>query len=196
MNNLYPIYVKLKNKVCVVVGGGSIAFRKIQALLRAEADVTLISPELNNDLLNLVDQSKINYLNRKFQQGDLDNAFLVVAATNDSSVNLQIWNEANTRNILINVVDVPSLCNFYVPSVVRDGDLALAISTNGKAPYLSKLLRLKFENYLSPFNFKKLIDRIYHKRQELKALYPNDIQKRETQIKEFIDDSFKQIINH
>lgn len=193
MNNLYPIYLKIKDKYCTVVGGGVVSYRKVLALLLAEATVTVISPWLCNELLELVTQSKVLHLNKVFQPGDLEGAFLVVAATDDAAVNQAIWQESNKRNILINVVDVPNLCNFYVPSVVRDGDLAVAISTNGKAPYLSKRLRLKLEVYLKQFNLNQLINQIHQKKQKLKALFPGNIRERETQIKKFVDDSFDKI---
>lgn len=192
MNNLYPIFIKLQNKACVVIGGGSVAYRKIQVLLDAGAHITLISPDVSDKMNQVIQNEKIKYLNRNFQSGDLAHAFLVIAATDDSEVNKQIWQEANENNVLVNVVDVPDLCNFYVPSVVRDGDLALAISTNGKAPYLSKMLRLMLTDYLTQFNFKDIIKKIDHKKNQLKIQFPGDIKIREKEIKTFINNLLNQ----
>ncbi len=188
MNRLYPVFINLENKSCVVVGGGLVAFRKVTSLLEAKARITIISPQLCDVLSSLIDRSEINFLKREFRSGDLANAFLVIAATDDAKINQLVWEEANERDILVNVVDVPSLCNFYVPSVMRDYDLAIAISTNGKAPYLSKKLRLKLESYFKRLKIGKLITQIDTEKQKLKKLYPDDIKKREEQIKQFIDE--------
>lgn len=193
MNQLYPIFIKLKNKTCIVIGGGVIASRKVQALLDAEADVTVISPELSELMKPFIQERKIKFINRGFQKGDLADAFLVIAATDDPDVNRQVWEEANERNILVNVVDVPDRCNFYVPSVIRQGDLAVAISTNGKAPYLSKRLRQRLTEYLKQFNFNSIIEQVDRKKQQLKAQFPDDIQHREKEVKALIDDLMNQL---
>ncbi|MBD3288183.1 bifunctional precorrin-2 dehydrogenase/sirohydrochlorin ferrochelatase [candidate division KSB1 bacterium] len=187
MNTLYPIYLKLLKKHCLVIGGGTIAFRKVEALLASEADVTVISPDLCPSLRELVDQGICKYISRKYRRGDLNGSFLVIAATNDPDANRQIWEEANDLNLLVNIVDVPDVCNFYVPSVVRNGDLAIAISTNGKAPYLAKRIRQRLEQDQFSHKISEKIFSIDKKRNELKSSYPNDIQKREAEIKKFIN---------
>lgn len=190
MNTLYPIFIKLNHKLCIVVGGGEVAYRKVTALLQAEADVVVISPEISPKFENLLQTKQIKYLARGFQSGDLKGAFVVIAATNNTAVNQRIWDEANRLNLLVNVVDVPEFCNFYVPAIIREGDVAVAISTNGKAPYLSKKLRLKLQSLLSSWNLGTLVEQIADKRQQLKQEFPEAIKTREKNIKSFIDQLF------
>jgi len=142
---MYPLFLKLKNTKCVVIGGGSIAERKISSLLKAEADVTVISPELTKRLKILRDRGKICFQKRIYRHGDLDPFFLVIAATNSSEVNKKIFKEAIERGILINSVDDPENSNFFVPSLIRRGDLQIAFSSSGKVPYLTKKLREHFD---------------------------------------------------
>lgn len=193
MNQLYPIFIKLRNKKCIVIGGGTVAHRKIQALLAAEAEVTVISPQLTDMLKPFIWDQKIKFLNRGFRSGDLADAFLVIAATDDPNINREVWQEANEKNILVNVVDVPDRCNFYVPSVLRDGALALAISTNGKAPYLAKRLRIKLTNYLQHFKFNEIINKVNNRKQQLKKQFPDHFKKREQEIKTFIDNLMNEL---
>src|SRR5680860_308129 len=115
---MYPILLKLKNKKILVVGGGKIAERKVIRLLKAEANVLLVSPEITDSLQKFVDEKIIVHNKRKFIKEDLKNAFLVIAATNDKKVNHLIFRESEKNGILVNVVDEPDHCNFYVPSIV------------------------------------------------------------------------------
>src|SRR3990172_11961296 len=134
----YPVNLNIKNKMCIVIGGGKVAERKILSLLDCKADVTVISPKVTRFIQKLSDESKISILKRYFRKEDLKEAFLVIAATNSSRINRKIIQEANKRKILINVVDSPELCDFIMPSLIRRGDLLITISTGGKAPALSK----------------------------------------------------------
>jgi precorrin-2 dehydrogenase/sirohydrochlorin ferrochelatase len=147
----YPVFlVKLENSRCVVVGGGQVAARKVTALRRACAQITIISPSLCESLEKLAGQGNIEVVDRDYRQGDLLGAFLVVAATDDRNVNRQVWEEARTRNLLVNVVDDPEHCNFIAPSVVRQGPLSLAISTSGQCPAYSRHLRRRLESEFGP----------------------------------------------
>ena len=145
---MYPISIKLKNKKVVVIGGGKIAERKVIRLLKAGANIFLTSPEITDGLQKSVDGKKIAYNKRKFIKDDLKNAFLVIAATNDKKVNHLIFRESEKNGILVNVVDEPDYCNFYVPSIIDRGDLLVAISTEGKSPAFARILRKKLEEYL------------------------------------------------
>ncbi len=139
---LYPINLNVNNKLCVVIGGGNVARRKIESLLEAGAQVKVVSSEFgvrSSEFMNL------EIVERPYRYGDLVGAFLAIAATDDEEVNKQIAQEAKEQNVLLNVVDVPQLSDFYVPSVVRRGDLAISISTSGKYPALSKKLRKELE---------------------------------------------------
>lgn len=134
----------------MVVGGGRVAARKVTALRRAGAQVEVISPTLCQPLEESAVRGHIEVLDRDYKQGDLEDAFLVVAATDDPEVNHQVWEEARARNILVNVVDDPEHCNFIAPSVVRRGPLSLAISTSGQCPAFSRHLRRRLENEFGP----------------------------------------------
>lgn len=141
----YPVFLNLQGKLCVVVGGGRVAERKVQGLLRAGARVKVISPQLTTKLIKLKEQRKIVCHLRKFRSMDLKNAYLAIAATNDHNINEKIYQQAEGQKIPVNVVDDPKHSSFIVPSLVRKGDIILAISTSGKSPALARLLRQKLE---------------------------------------------------
>lgn len=141
----YPVNLNITGKNCLVIGGGKVAERKVEALLCCGALVKVVSPALCPGLEEMLRDGKIMYESRPYERKDLDGVFLVVASTNDTSVNDAISREAHNRNILCNIVDKPDLCNFTVPSIVRKGDLMITISTGGKSPALSKRLRREIE---------------------------------------------------
>jgi precorrin-2 dehydrogenase/sirohydrochlorin ferrochelatase len=141
----YPMYVDLKNKKCIIIGGGEVAERKVESLLECRADVTVISPQLTERLQRLALARAIKYLRRNYRRGDLEGAFLVVSATNNSDLNAIVCYEAHQKNILVNIVDDPKKCSFIVPSVVERGDLLISISTSGSCPALAKKIRRELE---------------------------------------------------
>jgi precorrin-2 dehydrogenase/sirohydrochlorin ferrochelatase len=143
----YPVnLVGLADRRCIVVGGGEVAQRKVESLLEAGAErVVVISPRLTHKLRALSEAKRIEHRPRGYRQGDLGGAFVVIAATHDPEVNRDVWQEAQGRRLLINVVDDPQRCNFFVPSVVRRGDLTISISTGGQDPALSARLRQELE---------------------------------------------------
>ncbi len=145
-----PIFCNLNGKSVVVIGGGNVAERKIRGLLKAGAQVTLISPETTDSLGKMVQEGLIRHISRAFRPGDLDGAWLVIAATSDRSVQDAVFQEAQARRIFCNVVDEPRVCSFIVPSMVRRDELCLAISTGGLSPALAKALRKEFEKRLGP----------------------------------------------
>lgn len=147
MNNkkFYPIYLELKDRNCLVVGGGKVGYRKAKTLLSCDANVRLISPKVIPQIRNLKKNKNFSLVNRKFSAYDLKDVFLIIAATNDSAINKKIWEVSLKRNILVNVVDAPALCNFIVPSIVKSGRLTIAISTAGISPGLSKLIRKELQ---------------------------------------------------
>ncbi|MDK2986028.1 MAG: precorrin-2 dehydrogenase [Clostridia bacterium] len=145
MAALFPIYLSLKNKDCLVVGGGKVAQRKVQSLIAAEASVRVISPKITSDLLKLVHEGKIFWKQKKFHAEDLENPFIVISATDDENVNKEVATLCMEKNIPVNVVDDPPKCTFHIPAVVRRGDFALAISTAGKSPMLAGKLRRQLE---------------------------------------------------
>lgn len=141
----YPVYLNIKGKKCIVVGGGGIAERKVKSLLKKGADVTVISPKLTEVLSALAKEGSINYIKEIFQEKYLESATLIIAATDDSKVNEEVYGAARKRNILINTVDCPEYCDFIVPSVVERGDLMISISTSGKSPALAKKIRKELQ---------------------------------------------------
>ncbi len=147
----YPLFlVGLDRARCVVVGGGTVAARKVNPLLRADAQVTVISPRLCRPLQGLAAGGEINVVNRPYRSGDVEGAFLVIAATDDVEINKAVWEEALALGLLVNVVDDPDRCNFIAPSVVRRGPLSLAISTAGRCPAFSRHLRKQLEREFGP----------------------------------------------
>ncbi len=148
--SLFPVYLKLDGKKVVVVGGGKVAERKVFDLLQSGGNVSIISPFLSAGLAELLKEGLVQWIAEPFSSQNFpDKVFLIVAATDNPEINKAVYDFAKLKNILINVVDQPELCDFYVPSIVRKGDLAIAISTGGKVPSFSRALREFFENLLS-----------------------------------------------
>ncbi len=146
----YPVFLNLKGKKCIVVGGGVVAERKVLKLLKAEASLVVISPDLTTQLKSLKKNDAFVHINREFIEDDLHGAFLVIAATSDEEINKKVFENSPT---LVNIVDRPSLCNFIVPSSIHRGDLTLAVSTSGASPALSKTIREELEEiYTNDFS--------------------------------------------
>ncbi len=148
MKALYPIFLKLDQKKILVVGGGFIAAQKIQSLLDTGCYLTVISPCICKEIQCWVLEKRLQVKKREFQTSDLQNIDVVFAATNQPHTNEKIRKEANKKKILINAVDDPENCDFYVPSIVRRGPLAIAISTQGECPGFAKLVRKKIEKMI------------------------------------------------
>ncbi len=144
--NYFPAFLDLRDKLCVIIGGGKVAERKVENLLKAQAKVKIISPEISPNLKKLAEEGKIYWEKRAYQKGDLDSAWLVIAATNNPEVQKQVFEEAEEKRIFCNIVDVPNLCSFIVPSVIRRGALTIAISTSATSPAVAKRLRETLEN--------------------------------------------------
>lgn len=145
----YPAFLDITAKRCLVVGGGKVAERKVAMLLQFNAHVTVVGPVITRTLLKLDNERKIEYFQRTYTAKDLDNTALVFACTNNSIINNKIKTEAARKKIPVNVVDDPDLCDFIVPSIIRKGDLTIAISTSGELPLLSKKLRQKIEEVVT-----------------------------------------------
>jgi len=145
MVNYYPLSLNLENKRCLVVGAGEVANRKVARLLDCGALVTVIAPELTAGLKALVEKKKITVKHRRVNLSDLSRAFLVISATSDRKINTLISAYCRRKGILVNVVDAPNECNFILPSILKKGDLSIAISTNGVSPALAKKIRQELE---------------------------------------------------
>jgi precorrin-2 dehydrogenase/sirohydrochlorin ferrochelatase len=141
----YPIYLDVQNRHCLVVGGGSVGARKISTLLDCGASVTVVSPRISAKLNELAKKTTLIIKKRPFQFSDLKDKFLVIGATDNQELNQQIHAEAERLGILCNIADRPEACNFILPSIVKKGDLVIAISTSGSSPAFAKKLRKDFE---------------------------------------------------
>jgi precorrin-2 dehydrogenase / sirohydrochlorin ferrochelatase len=151
-----PFYIaclKLSGRRCLVIGGGEIGLEKVEGLLACEGDVTLVAPEAIEPLRELADEGSIRWERREYAgPEDLEGVFMVIAATNETDVNIQVYDDAERRAMLVNVVDVPPLCNFILPAIIRTGPLAIAISTAGASPALAKRIRDEIaEEYGEPY---------------------------------------------
>lgn len=141
----YPIFLNIRGKRCVVVGGGAVALRKVKALLEHEASVEVISPELCPELSQLAKSRAIQVLQRNYNGGDLQGAFIAIAATDDGEINNKVAEEARAKGVLVNVVDDSEHSDFIVPSQLRRGDITIAVSTAGKSPALARKIRTRLE---------------------------------------------------
>jgi precorrin-2 dehydrogenase/sirohydrochlorin ferrochelatase len=139
-----PFYIaclRLEGRRCLVVGGGEVGLEKVEGLLACGADVTLVAPEGGPELEQLAREGSIHWEQRPYEPADLEGSFLAIASTDDTDVNIRVYEEAEARAMLVNVVDVPPLCNFILPAIVRTGPLAIAISTAGASPALAKRMK-------------------------------------------------------
>lgn len=164
----YPTFLDIRGKRCVVIGGGEVALRKVGMLLEFGGRVEVISPELCPDLAQFEREGKVKTIRRDYRSGDLERAFVVIAATDSPAVNEQVAREASERGALINVVDVPKLSNFIVPSYLRRGDITVAVSTSGKSPALARKIRTELERQFGE-DYATLVAVVEEVRTELKA---------------------------
>ncbi len=144
-NRFYPLFIDLEGRPVVVVGGGMVAWRKIEALHRAGARVKVVAPEV---VERIAQDDGLEVVRRDYEPGDLDGAWLVIAATDDEETNVAVSRDADSRRVFCNIVDKPGLCSFIVPSVVEKGPIKIAISTGGVSPALSKKMRLRIGKLL------------------------------------------------
>jgi precorrin-2 dehydrogenase / sirohydrochlorin ferrochelatase len=166
--NLFPMFLKLEGRPCLVVGAGSVGEPKIRSLLQAGAAVRVVAPQVTSAVAAWARAEVIAWETRSFAPEDLDGMFLVIAATDSPEVNETIFKEAQRRNVLCNAVDDPEHCDFYYPAVVRRGQLQLAISTGGLSPALAQRLRRELEIQFSP-EYAGWVDELGNARQGLLA---------------------------
>jgi precorrin-2 dehydrogenase/sirohydrochlorin ferrochelatase len=150
MSNLFPMFLKLQVKRCLVVGAGKVGEPKIGGLIDTGARIRVIALQASETVRGWAEEGKISLELRPFAAEDLDRTFLAVVATASRALNESIYREAQLRGVLCNVVDVPEYCDFYYPAVVRRGDLQIAISTNGQSPSLSQKLRQQLDRQFGP----------------------------------------------
>jgi precorrin-2 dehydrogenase/sirohydrochlorin ferrochelatase len=139
-----PFYIaclRLTGRRCLVVGGGNVGLEKVEGLLACDAEVALVAPDAHPELVQLALEGSICWERRAYEAADLEGCLIAIAATNISEVNIRVFEDAEERAMLVNVVDVPPLCNFILPAIVRNGPLAIAISTAGASPALAKRMK-------------------------------------------------------
>lgn len=170
----YPVNLDIYDKICVVLGGGHVAFRKITGLLNANAKVIVIAPEVCDDIKKIVDDNKIEWRQQKYFSGCLPEGLIFIAAANDEKINELAANEAAKKHMLVNVVNkkITGVNTFDVPSVIRKKNLMLTISTEGLSPALSKFIRQKLEKQFND-NFAEWLFRLSKIRDEVKNIIKN-----------------------
>ena len=145
----FPFYIDLKKKSVLLIGGGEVAERKLDLLIKAEANVTVVSPETTPYILDIVEKNNIKIINEEYSSQYLDKKYsFVIAATNNEKLNKSIALDANKNNILVNVVDRPEICDFIFPSILERGDITVSVSTGGASPVLARMLRTKLETMI------------------------------------------------
>lgn len=170
--SLFPIYLKLTARPCLVVGAGNLAESKIESLLAADASVTVIAPEAAQSIQNRHAAGELTWHRRPYASGDVaEGTFLVVTATNVPEINRAVYLEATSKSILCNAVDDPPYCDFYFPSLVRRGDLQIAISTAGNSPALAQRLRKELNDAL-PLELGPWLAELGNLRREVLQLEP------------------------
>ena len=192
MPRYYPACLDITGKRCLVAGGGKIAERKVNSLLKCGAEVSVVSPDLTRRLKELNSKGKIKFLKGKFKEKYLKDIFLVIGATDNSNVNFKVYESANKKNILVNIVDSPELCNFIVPSVVERDNLTIAISTGGKSPALAKKLRKEIEDRYG-FEYAKFLNIMGNLRKRI-SYKISDKKKREEIYNKLVDSDIINLI--
>jgi precorrin-2 dehydrogenase / sirohydrochlorin ferrochelatase len=163
---VFPLFLKLQNRPCLVVGAGNIAEGKISGLIEADAQVRVVAPDATPQVRMWAEEGNIDFRQRPFQPDDLQGMFLVVASTSSAPLHEEIFAQARRLGVLCNIVDVPHLCDFYYPAIVRRGALQIAISTAGKSPALAQRLRKELESQFGP-EYEAWVEAIGEARTEL-----------------------------
>ena len=168
MEHLYPIFINLADKMCLVVGGGKVAQRKIETLLEYKAQVLAVSPGVTDRIKYWAERKLITWKSRLFEPSDLEEVFLVFIATGNSRTNKEIAALCRDRGIMVNAVDDPENCDFYVPAILRRDSLCIAVSTEGKSPLLAAKLRNELENMI-PAEYGDWVEILGRLREEIKC---------------------------
>jgi len=172
-----PVFLKIKDSPCLVVGGGKVAARKVRLLAKAGASITLVSPDLCDELAAAVSKAAVKHVERGFQEEDLEDVVLVIAATDDEALNRSVSELAKRQRIPVNVVDNPALCSFIMPSVIDRSPVQVAVSTGGTSPVLARLLRARLESFI-PAAYGRLARLVDDYRQHVKDRFSDGEQRR------------------
>lgn len=181
----YPIFLKLNGRRVIIIGGGVVAARKVQALAESDASLTVVAEHINDDLIELCQSTQTKVIKSSYSKNYLSGALLAIAATDDNELNKQIYKDCQELGILCNVVDVPQLCDFFVPAVVKCGDLQIAVSTNGNCPAYARHIREKLETLFTNKHGEFLIELEKVRKQIISQVSPS---KRKGLLTELVDD--------
>jgi len=191
-NNLYPIFLKMYNLQTLIIGGGNVALEKLSFLLKSSpnANVQMVAPFFRKEAIALANQFNVKMINISYDESFLNNKDIVIAATDKPEVNKQIYKDAKSRNLLVNVADTPDLCDFYLGGIVTKGNIKIAISTNGKSPTMAKRLRQFFEEVI-PDEIDDLAQNLNAFRKTIKGDFEEKVQKLNKITKEFLTEKRK-----
>lgn len=175
-NNLYPIFLKVHQLEVLIVGGGKVGLEKLSFLLKSSpnANVQLVAPEINDKIVELAKICQVKLVKENFNNCFLENKHIVIVATGDEALNIEIYNECKRRNLLVNLADNPSYCDFYLGGIVTKGNVKVAISTNGKSPTTAKRLRQFFEEVI-PENIDDLVQNLNRYRKSIKGNFEEKV---------------------
>lgn len=188
----YPVYLNLKGKRVVVIGGGEVGERKVASLLDTGAMITVVSPDVTPRVASLANANLIELHRRPYLEGDCAGAVLVLSATDDAPVNQAVWKEAQTARVLVNTADEPALCDFIMPAVVRRGEVAVAISTGGTSPALAARLRRKLSRIIGR-EYGQLADLLARVRPEIRNRV-RDVQDRKALHYQILDSDIRSLL--
>lgn len=188
----YPVSLNLANKVCLVIGGGNVALRKINTLLQAGGTVWVVSPQISKEINKLLDEKRIEWISKEINYEILKTCFLVIAATNNRSVNCQIADYCHKYNVLVNVVDSLEESSFIVNSFLKQGDLTIAISTNGKSPALAYKIKTDLLKFYGP-EYALFLELLGEVREIAKASI-KDVNKRNQFFREIVQSNILELI--
>jgi precorrin-2 dehydrogenase/sirohydrochlorin ferrochelatase len=176
VNELYPIFLKVAQLEVLIVGGGKVALEKLTFLLKSSpnAKVHIVAPQIKDDVITLVEKHQIKLINQNYSKEFLGDKHLVISATNDTKINKQVYRDCKERNLLINVADTPTLCDFYLGGIVTKGHVKIAISTNGKSPTMAKRLRQFFEEVI-PEDVNQLVENLNQFRKTIKGNFEKKV---------------------
>jgi len=175
-NNLYPIFLKVHQLEVLIVGGGNVGLEKLSFLLKSSpnANVQLVAPEINEEILELVKEHQVKLVRKPYADQFLENKHLVIVATDDEVLNINIYTECKKRNLLVNLADNPTYCDFYLGGIVTKGHVKIAISTNGKSPTTAKRLRQFFEEVI-PGDIDDLVQNLNTYRKSIKGSFEEKV---------------------
>ncbi|MET3290456.1 bifunctional precorrin-2 dehydrogenase/sirohydrochlorin ferrochelatase [Brevibacillus fluminis] len=188
MDSYFPIVIDIHEKKCLVVGGGEVATRKVESLLQAGADVTVISPEAGDGIREWAQDGRLHWRNEAFSEIDVTEFAFVIAATNQSEVNHAVYHAVRQSGGWVNIVDRPDLCNFILPSVVKRGKLTISVSTSGASPGLARKIKQTIEQEIGP-EYEEYVDFLARIRQQVLAEVGNHGQRKKI-FRELLQDRF------